>query len=57
MLTDPYVKRYPTTLTYMQGLGRGFVAKEAPRVIAGTIPSLLQRLTYHRVMGTWESFQ
>ena len=41
----------PSPLLHTQGGGRSWVAKEAPRVIAGTIPKLVQRLTFHRVIG------
>ncbi len=36
-----------------QGGGRGWAAKESPRVIAGTVQQLVERLTYHRVIGTF----
>lgn len=34
-----------------QGGGRGWVAKEAPKVVAGTVCKLVHRLTFHRVIG------
>ena len=35
----------------MQGGGRGWAAKESPRVMGGTVQQLVARLTYHRVIG------
>ncbi len=38
-----------------QGGGRGWAAKESPRVIGGTVQQLVERLTYHRVIGTFRN--
>ena len=35
----------------MQGGARAWAAKETPRIIGGTVDQLIQRLTYHRVIG------
>ncbi|XP_064382815.1 uncharacterized protein LOC135331544 [Halichondria panicea] len=34
------------------GGGRGWAAKESPRVIGGTVQQLVERLTYHRVIDS-----
>ena len=39
------------SLFMYQSGGKGLVAKEAPKVVAGTIPKLLHRLISPRVMG------
>ena len=35
----------------LQGGARAWTAKESPRIIGGTVDQLIQRLTYHRVIG------
>jgi len=35
----------------LQRGGHSWAAKEAPRVVGGTVQELVQRLTYHRVIG------
>lgn len=36
---------------FSAGVGRSWVAKETPQVVAGTVSKLVQRLTFHRVIG------
>lgn len=47
-----FMVAYLIIATLQRG-GRGWAAKEAPRVMGGTTEQLIQRLTHHKVIGMY----
>lgn len=47
-----FMVAYLVIATLQRG-GRGWAAKEAPRVMGGTTEQLVQRLTHHKVIGMY----
>ena len=46
-----FMVAYLLVIATLQRGGRGWAAKEAPRVMGGTTEQLVQRLTHHKVIG------